>query len=245
VPLRLVLPQAASMSNAKPDSAVSSSAVDVVIPVAVSDSHSLSSISIPPTVSGPGGSSFELPASSTAGSFALLDRSGIYRFTDHEVVDWAKRYFLSIEITECRITLTQLRGISTTSSAPAWLQNYKYGIVPDGTPTVDSSGASLVHETPRLVHYSLNLYGSSSTTLYGPGGLPFPPGVQLDLKPVQFRTNYPVAFVGAITPIPTSKKVDSSGKESLVYDVANIKDVFQMQIDFKVRCSAPGFGVPV
>jgi hypothetical protein len=227
--------------------ALSSSGVDATVPLAPADNSTISSITIPPTVSGPGGSSFELPASSYLGHLSLLDRAAIYSFKDHDVIEWARRYFLSIELVSVKITLTQTRGFGSTSTSPAFLPNYRYGIVPAGLPYKNSIGEQIVNRQPRLVSYAMNMFGSSSTTTFGSGGLPFPPGIQLDFKPVQFRSNYAEVFVGHNFDLPT-EKVEAEGsttakpKYKTVYSVADIKELLHVQVDFVIRCSAPGFG---
>jgi hypothetical protein len=90
------------------------------------------------------------------------------------------------------------------------------------------------------------MVGSSSTTQFGDGGLSFPPGLQLDFKPVQFRTNYVSFLIGRGTVLPTqavTKEENGKKYKELEYDVDDISNVIEVVLDFTISCSAPGFGI--
>jgi len=223
---------------------VSSVGSDVLPPVGSLDSSAVSSISIPPAVSGPGGSSFVLPCACPAVSLNLHSASGTYSFKSHPVVTWASSYFLNVELHSVRVSVNQSRGFSATTTSPAILPFYRYGLVPSGT-VVKSNDRSIC-SIPRLVNYQLNMVGSSSTTQFGDGGLSFPPGLQLDFKPVQFRTNYVSFLIGRGTVLPTqtvTKEENGKKYKELEYDVDDISNVIEVVLDFTISCSAPGFGI--
>jgi len=225
---------------------ISSSGSDVLPPVGSGNSSAVANaISIPPTISGSGGGSFILPCSVSPISLSLYAGSGSYSFKSHPVVEWASAYFLQVELASIRTSIYQTRGFSATTSSPAILPLYRYGLVPAGT--VVTTNDATVCNIPRLVNYQLNMVGSSSTTQFGDGGLEFPPGVQLDFKPVQFRTNYISFLIARATILPTKtveKKADDGSKTSkVVYAVDDINEVIQVVLDFTIRVSAPGFGI--
>jgi hypothetical protein len=232
------------VSSMSVSSAVSSEGTIVPTPVGESLSGSPTSIAIPPAVSSGSGSSFILPASSDASlSVNQYLRDGSYKFRGHDVVTWASRYFLCVELHSVKITIAQCATFGVTTTDPFKLRQYRFGISPSDIAT-SSGGKSVVDKLPRLNHFSMTTVGSQAEVTYGPGGLSFPPGVQLDLKPVQFRANYPQVLVVCLNPDDRPTQVGKDGKTSYYYTPEGTVDLLHVHVDFEIKVSMPGFGGP-
>lgn len=77
----------------------------------------------------------------------------------------------------------------------------KFGLLPRDTPYVDPQDNNVVGLVP---HQQTIAFGpsicSQRTVCWGEGGLPFPPGLQLDLRAVETRHNYVNFGMGLLNP---------------------------------------------
>jgi len=67
---------------------------------------------------------------------------------------------------------------------------------------------------------------------FGPGGLPFPPGIQTNFRDIEVTHNYVEFFVGQVNPLPVTSKLKD-------------KYVIGLQLDFVIAVSGENFGSPV
>jgi len=217
-------------------------------PVVGANESGTTQISIPPTISSPGVSECELHCATSACYLSLYELSGDYDFRNHPNVEWGLKFFLSAVVTKVNVDVQQTRGFSATTTAPVYLPSYRIGIVPRGTSARNGSNQSVVSNIPRLVNYSLKMHGSEMSATWGVGGLPFPPGIQLDLKPVEFRTNYASFFIArnSALPIAYDESQDAKGKTVRTprYAIDDISNLVHVQMEFMVKFTMPGFGIP-
>jgi len=181
-------------------------------------------MSVPATSSAPP-ATILIPCSSPAAELDLSTVGFVTSFRNHPQVVAASRLFSSVVLKSVSITIAQL---TIPSSDEAYTRLFtKFGIIPRDTNFVDpATKSSVVSYLPHLKSFATSLNPIDLTVTWGDGGIPFPPGLQLDLRATEMVNNYPVAFFGH-TDLNLDKQADS---------------IASMALDFSVECSVQGFG---
>lgn len=145
-------------------------------------------------------------------------------FRDHPRVVTLLSVHARVELVSVTIFVSQ-RNVFPAESKGTPLHVIRYGLLPAGT-VGKSGGLGVVSYLPALATMSTNVgSGATSCTTWGRGGLPFPPGLQLDLASVEVRFKYPEVAIA-------NMHVTDKTHELVVG-----------QIDFTVECSGQGDGV--
>jgi len=187
-----------------------------------------SDLSSPPTPS--------LLRLSAAGADLATDDYGVeYNFKSHPTVVTFLSLFQYVNLVAVEVTLTQSSVVCAPSGAkdspPAITSRFRSGIVPRGlVPYEGPSKAITGMKTGSIPHLhmfqtSTNL-ATSQVLRFGAGGIPFPPGVQLDLRAVEIRGKY-ACFGLYPMALPVAGAASS---------------LIKVQLDFVVSYSTPGFG---
>jgi len=150
--------------------------------------------------------------------------SARYNFRSHETVAQLLKLFQFVELTYVRATLIQAEIPVPDDQRPFEPRIVRHGIAPDGLDG-NIGGLNVVANQPHLNTWVSDSANSVSTvTVYGRGGLPFPPGVQTEFRATQIRNNYAVYWLGCINP--------RIAEDPLV----------RLLLDFDVSVSGVGFG---
>lgn len=154
---------------------------------------------------------------------AANEHGQIRSLRGHPRVKTLLSIFSVVEVVSVRMTVFQSTVLAASAEGTA-THLVRFGIVPRST-ALDFQSSGVVHYIPFLESMvtSTNV-GSSARAVFGEGGVPFPPGLQLDLRAVETRHNYPEVLV--------ANTFISKLKHNLV----------QAQVDFTVRCSGQNFG---
>jgi hypothetical protein len=155
--------------------------------------------------------------------------SACYSFRAHPRISEFLKIFSFVELRTVKATIYQTSLVSAAVSHDSAYKPrvFRHGVAPrglDGAP----GGTNIVSDIPNL-HTFITSAGmaASQTLVFGDGGMPFPPGVQVDLKAAEIRHSYAEYFVGLVSPITTSDRA-----------------LIAVQLDFVVECSGMAFGAP-
>jgi hypothetical protein len=154
------------------------------------------------------------------------DNHGIlYSFRDHPRVKTLISLFSVVEIVSVQAFVAQSTVLSASSdlSSATTTRFVRFGIVPRATAT-QSGTTGVVNYIPSLRTMSTS-FGVASVASASWDVSNFPPGLQLDLKALETRHNYPEFLLA-----------NSEVAAKLTYPVAHA------QLDFTVRCSGQNFG---
>lgn len=147
----------------------------------------------------------------------------VYNFRDHPRVKQLLSLFSIVEITQVRAFVFQSTVFSSSASGTKTAL-VRFGCIPRSLPLAVQNGG-VVGFIPCLESLSTSTnVASTARVIWGAGGLPFPPGLQLDLRAVETRHNY-INFL-----LANATKLSDS------FEVA------RAQLDFTVRCSGQNFG---
>jgi len=162
------------------------------------------------------------------------DRAAYFSFRDNAIVQDCLKMFAFVELVEVKVFVGQLTVLAAKSGGTKLVET-RFGIVPRDTTYQISTGAGstatvtgYVSRIPHLasIMSSTNVPTTASVR-FGPGGTPFPPGLQLDLRPLETRFNWPVFFIGNV-----HVRADDP------------VDLWNVQVEFTVECWGEGFGNP-
>jgi len=161
-------------------------------------------------------------------------RAASYSFASHPSVAAALRIFAFVELTQIRAYVFQTR-ILAASSTGYTPYHMRFGPAPRALPASSGTGKSAIGVVDRIPTLrsivSSPVVGTTATFLWTPNGsadsLPFPPGVQTDLRPLETRFNYIEFFAGFTNP---------SDEE---------KSIFAIQLDFTIACRGSNFASTV
>jgi len=162
----------------------------------------------------------------------------LYSFAGNTRVKQLMQIFSVVEIVSVRAFLFQ---VSTPPTNPEGTVGalLRFGPVPRKTVysiSTSSSGSSkgstsVAGTIPTLRSIVTSpITPVSASVVWGAGGEPFPPGMQLDLRLVESRFNYINFLLANVNPVKLSGKAES-------WEVARV------QLDFTVSCSGQNFGV--
>jgi hypothetical protein len=112
-----------------------------------------------------------------------------------------KSAFASTVLTSVTIHVVQSHLVATEQSTA---RVFKFGIVPanvTGVQGEDLKKISNAHMIPHLRFFSTTIFNSNSlSTTWGDGGIPFPPGMQLELNVTELCFKYPRAIICNLLP---------------------------------------------
>lgn len=146
-------------------------------------------------------------------------------FRTHPQVVAFTRIYSSVVLSQVKVTVSQL--VLPTTSEDYDRIFLKFGVVPTGVAIRDpATRSSVVGYLPHLVQYATGFSGTDLTITWGEGGLPFPPGVQLDLAAAEVSAKYAAVLIGDPITIPRTDTTPIVG----------------VTLDFSVKCSSLGFG---
>jgi len=182
-------------------------------------------------VNAPGGA--ERRCSTKAISVKSDEHGFRYSFEEHRVVKMFLETFAVVELVACEVYVRQATvfGASTTKGTPTFL--CRFGVTPrDALPTTktDNTGDNVVSSIPHLSELTLGTnVASQGCVKWGRGGVPFPPGLQTDLKAAEIRFKKPNVFAGITTPVAATN-------DAPAYDLVAVN------INFVISGSGQGFG---
>lgn len=137
--------------------------------------------------------------------------------------------FSVVEVTRVQMYVFQ-RSVKSADPDGTYVPELRFGLVPRGTPAAIKSGSKqvgVVDDIPHLMSMVLHTNCPATTTVvWGEGGIPFPPGLQLDLAATELRHRYLNVFLGNVHP-------DEKDKTFLA----------AAQVDITYRCSGDNFGL--
>lgn len=143
-----------------------------------------------------------------------------YDFRSHPDVANALKTYTSIVLTRVSIVAWQTETSAPASTAAYLPFIYRVGVTPRGVVT-DS-----ISTMPHLQTFvSKPAEIAVAQFSWGEGGLPFPPGIQLDLRSAEIVSNWPNFLLAQ-----NNLKADST------------KTILQCQLNFTVSASGVGFG---
>jgi len=148
-------------------------------------------------------------------------------FSAHPRTQQAKGLFRVVALESVTITVRQFNMVDSTDGVPR--DFLRFGVVPRDTVFIEpSSKSNCVSYIPHLVDFATSTVPTDLVVKFGNGGLPFPPGLQLDLKSAEITDKHPVVFIGNIDTEPNQKKT---------------RRIASMKLDFVLHCSGEGFGL--
>jgi len=144
--------------------------------------------------------------------------------------------FSVVEVVEVRAFIAQ-RAVYAASSTARYGSVVRFGPVPRGIATTNS-GSGVVSYIPHLCDFmTTTTVAATSEVVWGKGGRPFPPGLQLDLRALETRHNY-VEFLLANTNVVAQGAKSSKSGEAL-----GPIELLVAQLSITVSCSGQNFGV--
>jgi len=136
--------------------------------------------------------------------------------------------FSSVEVVRVKMYVFQ-RSVKAATELGTYVPELRFGLVPRGTPHSIKSGdkqVGVVDDIPHLESMVLSTnVPATAQVVWGQGGIPFPPGLQLDLASTELRHRYLNIFLGNVHP--------DKGKDFLA----------AAQVDITYRCSGDNFGL--
>jgi len=152
------------------------------------------------------------------------DVSDFFCIRSHPRVKTLLSLFSVVEVVTVRVFVWQ-RRVFSSSEKGTMTHLIRFGVVPRAVVT-EVKSTNVAHYLPymRTMATSTNV-GATAEAVFGDGGVPFPPGLQLDLRAVETRHNYPEVLL-----VNTNKNQDASF------------ELCQAQLDITVRCSGQNFG---
>jgi len=151
--------------------------------------------------------------------------SSVMSFRNHPRVIVANQLFSSVILSRVVLNVAQLEAPDASADYTRFF--FRFGVVPRGISAVDpATRASVVAYMPHMHNFATNHSPVDASVTFGDGGLPFPPGIQLDLRAAEVVNNYAEAFIGF------SSVTVATGSPALVV----------MSVEFDISCSSQGFG---
>lgn len=132
-------------------------------------------------------------------------------------------YHHTMEVVSVRVTVFQNDSEPSAESFSG--QFFSFGLVPRETNLLVSNGSG-VGFLPHLELFQTTASGGRASQVWGQGGVPFPPGLQLDLTSAEVSSKRPVVLVGP--------HVLPEGDDEL--------SVVSFRVEFTMHCSGTGFG---
>jgi len=144
-------------------------------------------------------------------------------FKGHPRTVQAMALFDSVVLSSVKITIRQ---IMVPDSSDDYVRLFfRFGIVPRDTAFLDpASQASVLEYIPHLFDFATSSVPETMVVSFGENGVPFPPGLQLDLKAAEVRHKHPEALLGNCS--------TGTGANPLVH----------MKLEWVLKCSGEGFG---
>jgi len=145
-----------------------------------------------------------------------------YVFSDNADFEKFRKYFATCQLVSVSITVASSFILPENSAARIFL----FGLVPRSLDHLHSSGKySTLASVPDLAMFVLGSSSSEFTVTYGQGGLPFPPGLQLEFNCIETRFERPKVAIGLVN---VHKSSDDAMKEL---------NAIYWRVQFTVRCS--------
>ncbi len=175
---------------------------------------------------------FESPTSSAlvfdcaapVGNLTGKSAAIVYTFRSHPRIKELLKIFSSVVLIKATVYVYQANVSAPEEGSATQVRTVRFGITPRGV-TTSSGGTNVVGYIPNLTNLALfSASPASASVTFGQGGVPFPPGLQLDFRDLETRFNYAEFFLGS----PQQGDGDDS--------------IASAQISFTVQCSGSNFG---
>lgn len=171
------------------------------------------------------------------------DNNGVfYSFRAHPKLSILKNMFSKIELVSVRAFVYQALVPSQTDGAVV-TRRVRFGLAPRGT-ALSAQDTNVVDYIPHLTDMVLLPNECASTTVvFGQGGIPFPPGMELDFRTIETRFNFAEFLLCQPRPDVRSPTA-SSASSTKGKDKSSDSDVIlSAQLTFTIRCSGENYGV--
>jgi hypothetical protein len=136
--------------------------------------------------------------------------------------------FEKVEVTAVRAFVYQCTQNPLPNNG-ATIALIRFGIVPRGTRT-DVGKTNVVPTIPSLYNITRSFNSTATASVnWGTGGIPFPAGLELDLRSAEVRNNYPEFLIANSHPTSPAEG-DQPDK------------LFAAQLEVTLKCSGVNFG---
>lgn len=148
-----------------------------------------------------------------------------YSLRSHPRVETLLTIFSSVVVSSVRVYISQSTVLAADTTDPTTTRLIRYGVAPRGIVT-HSEDSGVVGYIPSLESVTLSsAVPATASCIWGVGGVPFPPGLQLDLRAVELRHNYVEVLLANCDAV-----------------AGDDRSLFVAQVDFTVQCSGQNFG---